>query len=97
MLGGTNKIKLWKNILRSGWSNHQFRVVQFYEKFGSQISVAKELGITQQAVSDALRQAHWKEVKRVENMIDEALEKYGSYNYSSLYLPKQARQLVKER
>jgi predicted DNA-binding protein YlxM (UPF0122 family) len=92
-----NELANLLHILRSGWSNHQLRVVQLYEKFGSQISVAKKLGITQQAVSDALRQAHWKEVKRVENMIDEALEKDGSYNYSSLYLPKQARQLVKER
>jgi len=90
-----NELANLLHILRSGWSSHQLRVVQFYEKFGSQKSVAKELGITQQAVSDALRQAHWKEVKRVENMIDEVLEKYGSYNYNSLYLAKQARQLVK--
>jgi predicted DNA-binding protein YlxM (UPF0122 family) len=67
------------HILRNGWSNHQRRVVQFYEKFGSQKAVAKELGITQQAVSDALRQAHWKELNRVEKMIDEVLKKYGSH------------------
>jgi len=74
-----NELANLLHILRSGWSGHQRRVVQLYKKFGSQKSVAKELGITQQAVSDALRQAHWKEVKRAENMIDEAFEKYGSY------------------
>jgi len=72
-----NELANLLHLLRSGWSNHQRRVVQFYEKFGSQKSVAKELGITQQAVSDALRQAHWKELKRVENTIDEVLMKYG--------------------
>lgn len=90
-----NELSNLLHILRSGWSDHQLRVVQFYEKFGSQKSVAKELGITQQAVSSALRQACWKEVKRVENMIDEAMGKYSSYKCNSLYLPKQTRQLVK--
>ncbi|MCK4404780.1 MAG: hypothetical protein KAW02_06780 [candidate division Zixibacteria bacterium] len=66
------------HILRSGWTKHQRRVVQFYERFGNQKAVAKELGITQQAVSDSLRQAHWKELKRVETIIDGVLERNGS-------------------
>lgn len=71
-----NELANLLHILRGGWTNHQRRVVQFYGKFGNQRRVAKELGITQQAVSDALRQAHWKELKQVENMIDKALDKY---------------------
>lgn len=74
-----NELANLLHILRSGWSSHQHRVVQFYKKFGSQKSAAKELSITQQAISDALRQAHWKELKRAENMINEVLEKHGSY------------------
>ena len=74
-----NELTNLLHILRGSWSNHQRRVVQFYEKFGNQRAVAKELGITQQAISDALRQAHWKELKRAENMIDKVLEEYGSH------------------
>jgi hypothetical protein len=73
-----NQLTKLLHILRNGWTDHQRRVVRFYEKFGNQKAVAKELGITQQAVSDALRQAHWKELKGVETMIDGALEKRGS-------------------
>lgn len=74
-----NELTNLLHILRSDWSNHQRRVVQFYEKFGSQKAVAKKLGITQQAISHALRQARWKKLKRAENMIDRILEKHGSY------------------
>ncbi len=66
------------HILRSGRSNHQHLVVQLYEKFGNQKAVAERLGITQQAVSDALRQAHWKEIKRGEDLIGEVLKRHGS-------------------
>ncbi len=70
-----NELANLLHIIRSGWSNHQHRVVQLYEKLGKQKAVADELGITQQAISDALRQAHWKELKRAENMIGEILKK----------------------
>jgi hypothetical protein len=73
-----NELANLLHILRSSWSNHQHRVVQLYKKCGSQKAAAKELGITQQAISDALRQAHWKELKRAEDMINESIEKYGS-------------------
>jgi len=69
-----NELPNLVHILRSSWSKHQKRVVQFYEKFGTQKAVAKQLGITQQAVSDALRQAHWKELKQSEDIIDQVLE-----------------------
>ncbi len=67
------------HILRSGWSAHQRCVVQLYEKLGNQKTAAKRLGITQQAVSDALRQGYWKELKRAENMIDDALASCNCY------------------
>lgn len=73
-----NELTRLLHILRNGWTDHQRRVVRFYEKFGNQKAVAKALGITQQAVSDALRQAHWKELKRVETIIDGTLERHGS-------------------
>jgi hypothetical protein len=67
------------HILRRGWSKQKHRVVQLYEEFGNQETVAKKLGITQQAVSDALQKAYWKELKRAENMVDVFLEKHDYY------------------
>ena len=69
-----NELPNLVHILRSSWSKHQRLVVQFYEKFSTQKAVAKQLGITQQAVSDALRQAHWKELKQAEDIIDQVLK-----------------------
>ena len=66
------------HILRSGWSAHQREVVQYYEKYGNQAAVAKWLGISQQAVSDALRQANWRQVNRAEKLIDGILERSAS-------------------
>ena len=63
------------HTLRSEWSAHQREVVQHYEKYDNQAAVAKQLGITQQAVSDALRQANWKQVDRAEKLIDGVLER----------------------
>ena len=85
-----NELTNLLHILRSSWTNHQRRVVQLYKEIENQKIVAKDLGITQQAVSEALRQAHWKELKRVETMIDRTLEKYGSNKRNNLYLTKQA-------
>lgn len=62
-------------ILRSSWSKHQLRVVRLYEQLGSQKAAANKLSITQQAVSDALRQAHWRELKRAEDLICDVLGK----------------------
>jgi len=41
----------------------------------SQRKVAAELGITQQAVSDALRSARWKELHRTEELITDILDR----------------------
>jgi hypothetical protein len=63
------------HILRQGWSKHQRDVVEIYEQFGNQGKVAKKLGISQQAVSDALRQANWKAFRRAEDVVDAILER----------------------
>ena len=61
------------HILRYGWSDHQRAVVHLYEKWARQEVVADKLGITQQAVSDALQKAHYKAIKRAEILIDQLL------------------------
>lgn len=60
-------------ILCRGWSDHQRAVVRLYDRWMRQEVVADKLGITQQAVSEALRKAHYKEIKNAENLIDQML------------------------
>lgn len=46
-----------------GWSPREAETVRLYHEFGQQTAVAERLGITQQAVSDALRRAAEKELR----------------------------------
>lgn len=59
---------------RGLWSVHQNQVIRLYQELGRQKFVAERLGISQQAVSDILKRAHWKEIRRAERMIDEVLK-----------------------
>ena len=62
------------HTFRIMWSRHQNRVVRLYKELGRQKAVAERLGVTQQAVSDILRRAHWREVRRAEKLIDSVLQ-----------------------
>jgi len=59
--------------LFSKLSEHQRSVVSLYEIHGNQSQVAKVLGITQQAVSDALRAAQFRLLDSANNAIDNFL------------------------
>lgn len=66
-------------LLRADWSERKRHIVRLYEKMepragmGRQNEVARILGVSQQSVSSTLLQAKWKEINRVENVIDKAL------------------------
>jgi hypothetical protein len=62
------------HVFRSMWSQHQNNVIRLYKEMGRQAAVAERLGITQQAVSDILKRARWKEIKRAEELIGQVLE-----------------------
>ncbi len=62
------------HAFRNMWSDHQNKVILLYKELGRQKHVADRLGITQQAVSDILKRAHWREIKRAEVMIDRLLK-----------------------
>ncbi len=68
------------SVLCRMWSHHQLNIIMKYEKFGKQEIVAGKLGITQQAVSDALKKANWKSIKRAYFLIDEFLGNLEQYN-----------------
>lgn len=55
--------------LMEGWTSARARLVASYRRHGRQADVAKELGVTQQAVSSALRKAHLHELVAAEDAL----------------------------
>ena len=53
----------------------QNEIFRLYRMMGSQVKVADKLGISQQAVSDALRSARWNDLLRTEQIITEVLDR----------------------
>jgi len=53
-------------LLKKSWSRRQHEVYSKYRETGTQHEVAETLGITQQAVSGALRRSMWKEISGIE-------------------------------
>ena len=61
-------------FLRQNRTDRQREIVERYETVGSQHAVAAELGISQQAVSNALGRAHWSLVNAIEARLQTTLE-----------------------
>ncbi len=63
-------------LLKKGWSPGQRRILREYRKTGTQNMAAKTLGITQQAVSKALKCSMWKEVSGIEDDLNYVLRNH---------------------
>lgn len=63
-------------LLKKNWSVKQHLVVKEYKKTGNQYDVAKNLGISQQAVSKALNRSMWKEIGGIEEKLNYVLRSY---------------------
>jgi len=61
-------------LLKKNWTAKQHMIIRKYKKTGNQYEVAKELGITQQAVSKALKRSMWKEIGFIEEGLNHVLE-----------------------
>lgn len=59
--------------VRESWTDRQRDVVSRYEEAPTQQAVAADLGISQQAVSNALRSASWPLVETIEERLRETL------------------------
>jgi predicted DNA-binding protein YlxM (UPF0122 family) len=70
--GQINLILLFKR----NWSAKQHQIVGEYERTKTQYEVAKNLGITQQAVSKTLNRSMWKELKSIEENLNYILSEY---------------------
>lgn len=63
-------------LLKKNWSARQHQIVREYKIGKNQYDVAKNLGITQQAVSKTLNLSRWKEIKNIEDKLDYILHNY---------------------
>jgi len=63
-------------LLKRNWSVKQHQIVKEYEKAKNQYEAAKNLGITQQAVSKTLKRSMWKELKSIEENLNYILSEY---------------------
>ncbi len=60
-------------------TEHQQKVARNYAELGSQEAVSGRMGISQQAVSDALKSARWAEIRGAETVIDHAMSDASLY------------------
>jgi len=63
-------------LLKSHWSDNEYRIIKEYEEFGNQRKVAEALGISQQAVSKNITRSYWKEIRSIEEKLNEAIKSY---------------------
>jgi len=63
-------------LLKRNWSVKQHQIVKEYERTKNQYEAAKNLGITQQAVSKTLKRSMWKELKSIEENLNYILPEY---------------------
>ncbi len=62
-------------LIMKSWSQRQRTIIRLYTECEKQEIVANKLDITQQAVSDALRSAYWRQVMEAHNLINTLLDK----------------------
>ena len=63
VIGGTINLIL---TIKRDWSQKEHQIVNETKKGNTQVEIAKELGITQQAVSKTLKRLMWKELEGLE-------------------------------
>lgn len=63
-------------LIRRGWTDRQQEIIQAYLRHGGQDGAARELGVTQQAISDALTKASWPTVDAIEERLVSTLGGY---------------------
>lgn len=62
--------------IKNNWSKREKEIIDLYEKTRKQEDVAKKYNISQQAVSDALKRAHWQIVRESEETLLKVLRTY---------------------
>ena len=63
-------------LIKRNWSARQHRVIREYERSNNQSEVAKNLEITQQAVSKTLNRSMWREIRSIGENLNFALRDY---------------------
>jgi len=60
----------------SEWTPRETEIVDAYERMGTQSVAAEELDVSQQRVSNVIRETNWKEFRRMESDLNNALAIY---------------------
>lgn len=68
-----NEVAHLASLLSADWSDHQREVGNLYRRLGSQKEVARELDVTQQAVSKTLRRMRWHDYMEANDVINQTL------------------------
>ncbi len=63
---------LWEDTV-AGWTAHRVDTLRLLRELGRQRCVAETTGVTQQAVSDTLRRAHWPRLRKSLKMVGRSL------------------------
>lgn len=78
---------LWEDLL-AGCSMREVETLRLMRELGFQKRVAEAMGVTPQAVNDALRRAHWPRLKKSLTMVGRSLELLRT-NLKGLHSPHQ--------
>ena len=63
-------------LTKKNWSSNQIQIVKEYKSTNNQDEVAKNLGISQQAVSKTLNRIMWKQIFGIEEKLNNIIEDY---------------------
>lgn len=66
------------DLFREGWTERQVEIASKYEEFDTQKQVAQSLGISPQAVSNALSKTEGAKIVRIEQRLSRTIEQYPS-------------------
>lgn len=58
------------------WTHREMEIIDTYERMGTQSAAAGELDVSQQRVSNVIRETNWKEFRRMESDLNDALAIY---------------------
>ena len=61
------------------WTPREMEIIDTYERRGTQSVAAGELEVSQQRVSNVIRETSWKEFRRMESDLNDALAIYDEW------------------
>lgn len=67
-------------VIRNLWNNKFLQIVEFLRMDLKQVEIANKMQVSQPYISELIKQAHWREVKILEEQVGRQLFKHLKYN-----------------